>query len=196
MIKNNPDMFHAFLSISQLVNLKSSEERSLNIALDLAKKSKNKLAVAELEPLKSFDPEKESYLSYMDVHRTWLAKLGGFYYSGKKIHPNMLFVGALFSPEYRLADIVGLKRGLKFSVEQMWAEIMELDLLNDNVDFEIPIYFIYGKEDTISDPELIKEYFAKIQAPKKEIVVLEHSGHSPQLDQAERYESEVIRLFS
>ncbi|OPX44752.1 proline iminopeptidase [Ruminiclostridium hungatei] len=195
MIARDSGLFYSYIGISQLVNMSLSEQRSLDISIDLAHKLKNKKAIQELQALKDFDSDKENFLRYMDVHRSWLAKLGGLYYSGKRIHPNMLFIGALFSPEYKISDVVKLKNGLVFSVKNMWAEIMNIDLLNENWEFDIPIYFICGKADNISHPQLIEEYYNKIKSPGKELVEFEYSGHSPHFDEWEKYEKTVIRLL-
>lgn len=196
MIGKAPDLFYSYIGISQLVHMRVSEQRSLAISIELAQKHKNERAVRELQALKNFDSAKENYLRYMDVHRSWLAKLGGLYYSGKGIHPNMLFIGALFSPEYTVFDIFRLKKGLIFSVKKMWAEIMAINLFNEKLAFDIPLFFIYGKADNISHPQLIESYYNRISSPRKELVEFEFSGHSPQLDEWDKYEKTVIKLFS
>ena len=196
MIAKDSGLYYLYIGISQLVNMSLSEQRSLNISIDLADKLKNKKAIQELQALKDFNSDKENFLRYMDVHRSWLAKLGGLYYSQKRIHPNMLFIGALFSPEYKILDIIKLKKGLEFSVKNMWKEIMDINLLNEKCEFDIPIYFIYGKADNISHPQLIEEYYNKIKSPRKELVGFEYSGHSPHVDEWKKYEKTVIRLLS
>lgn len=195
MIMKESGLYHSFLGISQLVNMKASEQRSLDISIDLAQRLDHKKAIKDLQALKVFDPSKENLLLYMDIHRSWLAKLGGLYYSGKRIHPNMLFLAALFSPEYTILDVFKLKKGLKFSVRHMWSEIMSINLLNEEHKFDIPIYFIYGAADKISHPQLIEEYHNNISTPKKELIRFSYSGHSPHLDEREEYEKTVIRLF-
>ncbi|MBC8060155.1 MAG: alpha/beta hydrolase [Clostridiaceae bacterium] len=195
MIEKDPNLYFTYIGISQLVNMRQSEERSLCNAIDLAVAAKNKKAIQELQSLKNFDATQENYLRYMDIQRSWLAKLGGLYYSGKKIHPNMLFIGALFSPEYKLKDVAKLKNGLRFSVKNMWSEIMSVNLLNEKCEFSIPIFFIYGKADNISYPKLIEQYYDELKSPRKELVCFEQSGHSPHFDEWEKYEKTVIRLL-
>lgn len=196
MIERDSNLFFAYISISQLVNMKLSEKRSLDIAISLANELKNKRAISELQALKEFNTQNNNYLKYMDIHRSWLAKLGGLYYSKKRINPSMLFIAALFSPEYKLNDVVKLKDGLNFSIRYMWGEIMNINLLENIVNYDIPIYFIVGKNDNISYPDLIDEYFKKIIAPKKEIIYFKESGHSPHFEEWDKYENTVIQLFN
>lgn len=73
---------------------------------------------------------------------------------------------------------------------------MSINLLNEKSEFDIPIYFIYGKADNISHPQLIQEYYNKLEAPRKELIEFEYSGHSPHFDEWDKYEKTVIRLLS
>lgn len=195
MIQKDQSMFFSYIGISQLIDMKESEKRSLDIAINLAIEVDNKKAIKELESLKNFDSNKENYLRYMDIHRSWLAKLGGLYYSKKRMNPNMLFLAALFSPEYSVKDVIKLKNGLKFSVKNMWAEIMNINLFNEKAEFDIPMYFIVGKTDNIADPKQVEQYFGLIKAPKKDLICFQYSGHIPQIDEWDNYEKTVINIF-
>lgn len=59
-------------------------------------------------------------------------------------------------------------------VQSMSANI---NFLKDNVDFKIPVYFIQGNEDIMTPKESSKQYFEKIQAPKKEYYLLPKAAH-------------------
>lgn len=59
-------------------------------------------------------------------------------------------------------------------VQSMSANI---NFLKDNVDFKIPVYFIQGNQDIMTPKESSKQYFEKIQAPKKEYYLLPKAAH-------------------
>lgn len=195
MVQAEPSLFVALISESQLVNMVESEQRSLAIAMTLANEQGNKKAYRQLESLMNFDFNRENPLKYMDIQRSWLAKLGGLYYSTRKINPNMLFLAVLMSPDYKIADVFKLKRGLIYSVEKMWKEIMTVDLLSDDKKFDLPLFFLYGTADSISSPELIRDYYDMIEAPKKDLIEFHKSGHSPHIDEWDLFEETVIKLF-
>jgi pimeloyl-ACP methyl ester carboxylesterase len=55
--------------------------------------------------------------------------------------------------------------------------ITTINLMRDNLDFKIPVYLIQGNEDIMTPKENSKEYFDKIQSPKKEYYLLPKSAH-------------------
>lgn len=73
--------------------------------------------------------------------------------------------------DYSFVNYVGDE---KLGVQSMSANI---NFLKDNLDFKIPVYFIQGNEDIMTPKEGSKEYFEKIQAPKKEYYLLPNAAH-------------------
>ena len=52
-----------------------------------------------------------------------------------------------------------------------------INLLKDNVTFQIPVYLIQGSEDILTPKEKTKEYFDKITAPEKKYYLLPKTAH-------------------
>jgi pimeloyl-ACP methyl ester carboxylesterase len=62
----------------------------------------------------------------------------------------------------------------KLGIPSMSATI---NLLNDNLEFKIPVYFIQGSEDILTPKEKTKQYFDKIKAPQKKYYLLPKTAH-------------------
>jgi pimeloyl-ACP methyl ester carboxylesterase len=62
----------------------------------------------------------------------------------------------------------------KLGVPSMSATI---NLMQDNLDFQIPVYLIQGNEDILTPKEKTKNYFNKIKAPKKKYYLLPKTAH-------------------
>jgi pimeloyl-ACP methyl ester carboxylesterase len=62
----------------------------------------------------------------------------------------------------------------KLNVLPMSANI---NLMKDNLTFQIPVYFIQGNEDILTPQEKTKNYFNKIRAPKKKYYLLPKTAH-------------------
>lgn len=52
-----------------------------------------------------------------------------------------------------------------------------IDLMQDNLNFKIPVYLIQGEEDMLTPKEQTNEYYNKIIAPKKEYYLLPETAH-------------------
>jgi pimeloyl-ACP methyl ester carboxylesterase len=53
----------------------------------------------------------------------------------------------------------------------------EFDFMENNLFFQIPVYFIQGEEDLLTPKEKSKAYFNKIKAPKKKFYLLPKTAH-------------------
>jgi len=52
-----------------------------------------------------------------------------------------------------------------------------IDLMRDNLEFKVPVYFIQGREDILTPKESTKKYFDKLKAPGKKYVLLPETAH-------------------
>ena len=54
------------------------------------------------------------------------------------------------------------------------------------INFKIPFYLLQGKNDLLTTPNVTKDYFQKITAPSKEYILIDRSGHDPNLRMLEK----------
>ena len=60
--------------------------------------------------------------------------------------------------------------------------------------FKLPMFFLSGEHDKNCNPDLVRTYYEKITAPAKELIILENSGHSPQIDAPAKVADHIKRL--
>ena len=73
--------------------------------------------------------------------------------------------------DYSFVNYIG---DSKLGVQSM---ITKIDLMKDNLEFEIPVYLIQGNEDLMTPKEASKAYFDKIKAPEKKYYLLPKTAH-------------------
>lgn len=61
--------------------------------------------------------------------------------------------------------------------------------------FLVPMFFVSGEYDKSCNVELLKEYYEKITAPSKKLVILQKCGHSPQIDVPTLFAMELKNLL-
>ena len=197
IIKNNPSDIHAFISIGQVVDLIVQDKISYDFALKEAKKKNNITAINELIGIGP--PENRLYNNYKNkfkdimIHRKWVQEFGGGF-----VYKNSTYkdIGkSFFSSEYNLLDLIHLNTGFKLSVELLSDEILNLNLNETITEVQVPVYFIAGKYDKLCPSEMIKDYYNKLQAPKKEFILFNNSAHSPIFEEPELFNRTVINLF-
>nr|WP_240903720.1 alpha/beta hydrolase [Chengkuizengella sediminis] len=194
LCKEIPQFIHAYLGISQLINMKESERYCTQEALKLAEEKQNqKVKTMLIRSMNLFDKNQVS--EYIKLQRSAMAKIGGYNFNQKSFNPNLLFVISALSPLYSIKDAFNMKKGLLFSTDVLWKDIMNINLFNENYHYKVPIYFITGAKDMIAPLYLVENYLKNATAPKKKIILFEKSGHLPNVEEKDLYEEKVIELF-
>lgn len=192
----HPELYHAYFGIGQMVDLKRGEELSYKFVLQKALGDKNTTAIKELkkinEPPFLTIENNSNWFKQLKSERKWLTYFGGLVYQKRKAQQFLkLFISAR---EYNLVDMLRIARGNVISIKKLWPEIMKVKLIEDCTHFRIPVYFIQGKHDYNSPTELVEEYFAKLIAPRKELIIFNDSAHTPNFEENERFNKLIIGI--
>jgi pimeloyl-ACP methyl ester carboxylesterase len=83
----------------------------------------------------------------------------------------------MVAPEGTPLDVVRLFRGLQFSMQALWPQMEPLRLDRDNRHFAVPVFFLLGRLDKQVVGSLAADYFEQLEAPHKELIWFEESGH-------------------
>jgi pimeloyl-ACP methyl ester carboxylesterase len=74
----------------------------------------------------------------------------------------------------------------------VYPELWEMDFRQQATRLEVPVYFLIGRHDINAPTVLAEQYFALLDAPHKEIVWFEHSGHTPWVSESDRFVQAVV----
>lgn len=188
LINLYPDDFYGFISIGQVVDFSKSLNISYSFALERAKEQGCEETVNELleigEPPFNEDDTKLSII---------LKSVGRF---GGKMHNEISFPSiAKDCEEYTEADMKNIPKGLDFSDRYLWSEVINTNMMDNLVDFKVPIYFLCGKYDYITPTALTEDYCSKINAPFKKVIILENSAHYPYIEEPSAFSQAIIDIL-
>ncbi|HET9494693.1 MAG TPA: alpha/beta hydrolase [Chloroflexia bacterium] len=191
MVQREPGMFHALVGTGQMVDFLETELADYRWALQQAEARGDTKKVADL---KAQGPPPYSDGAVMK-QATYL--LDGFAYMNS--NPAINSDGwdtfqDLLSPDYGLYDKVNWARGVLDSgnviFPQLWAA--DVDLRQEAQRLQVPVYFLIGRHDVNAPPALTEEYYALLDAPRKELIWFERSGHNPWVTEADRFADVVV----
>lgn len=195
LIQKNPDLFYAFAGTGQMVAFLENDLMCYQFAVDLARERGDSKKVQTLEkqgppPYYGKGTALKESAFLMETFRFMNAD------------PNISDDGFntfqdLAGPEYGLLDKVNWFRGLLDTMDTVYPQLWEVDFRIQAPVLEIPVYFLIGRHDVNAPPALTEEYYQILQAPKKELIWFERSGHNPWVTEADLF-SEVLvdRFFS
>lgn len=186
-----PEHIAAYVGFGQVVNGAKNEEISYQFALDAARAAGDTKSVKKLEDLGApvMGVYKGGYKGMM-VQRNIMMKYGGYSQSKeKRSYFRSMVVPMLFSGEYSLSDLWGVAKGHSYVLEVMWPEVGRTDFPKTCTRFEVPYFIFDGRLDKNTPAELVEDYFNLIEAPKKELVWFEDSGHNPMNDEPDKFKT-------
>ncbi len=155
MAEKYPELLHAYIAISPVINAAASEQIALDMLKQKAVQTNNTIAIKELSTVKI--PFENAEQLYYD--RKWL-----FTSNGQEINDHT------FPESFVLSwAATWFKVGME-SFERNIAETLP--------SIHCPVYFFVGRKDYQTNFSISEKYYNKLVAPKKQLFWFEHSGHS------------------
>jgi pimeloyl-ACP methyl ester carboxylesterase len=126
----------------------------------------------------------------------YLNYLTGVMSANHEIHnPGYDTISDIAAPEYGVLDKVNFARGVIYTFGTVYQKLYDIDLRKDFSKLDVPMYFFIGKHDLNSPTALAEDYYRVLEAPEKEWLWFENSGHSPWINEKERFVKELTQRF-
>lgn len=192
MVKEQPELYHAFIGTGQMVAFEETEKIDYALAMKLAKENGDQKVVDTLrkngEPPyygNSVTTKSATYLNYLSQKMVGNPEIqnGGFQ-----------TMRDLAAKEYGILDKVNYLRGILQTFNHVYPQLYNVDLRKEYSTLDVPVYFLLGKHDINAPLSLTEDYYQKLDAPNKEIIWFEHSGHNPWINEPERFVEVVQQI--
>ncbi|SDM13369.1 Pimeloyl-ACP methyl ester carboxylesterase [Catalinimonas alkaloidigena] len=174
-----PDLFAAYIGHAQIVNPSAALVQAYQHVLERAQRSND---VQQVERLKALGPP-----PYDDARNVGQLLRVIKTYEQAQATPTPASWWTL-APEYDNAqDAEDRQNGDDYSFlyfaghKKMGIASMVADLnfLQEDARYALPVYLIQGEHDLLTPKELTQAYFDRLEAPKKELILLPDAAHGP-----------------
>jgi len=176
MARRRPDLFSAYVGTGQITDMARNEAETYPLAIQRARTAGRHKAARELARIGA-----PPYPSA----RTWLIKQRWSFDTdpelrawGKKSLPMVLT-----APHRSLRDVYLFSTAFTYYPQPLYEETMTWDASQHGTRFDIPFFLFHGASDQHTLTSLATEYFAAIQAPAKDLVLIPGGGHCAVLAQ-------------
>lgn len=178
-----PNLYRAYIGISQLVNIPRSEEELDTRARATAREQGDRRKLRDLERLGPFPyPNHKVEREVNKLQKQIMGEVANEFSAARFI------ATAIASPDYSLCDDVKLLGGVVFSGKALEREIYAADLARSAPELKVPVWFLGGRRDTVLSQPVACDYYKRLIAPRgKHFVWFEQSNHWPQIEEAEKY---------
>jgi pimeloyl-ACP methyl ester carboxylesterase len=96
------------------------------------------------------------------------------------------------APEYRVIGKLYAYMGLIHTFIMVYPRLKGVDLRKQAIRLEVPIYLATGRHDPNAMASLTEHYCTVLEAPHKELIWFEHSGHSPGFEEAGTFNNLMV----
>jgi pimeloyl-ACP methyl ester carboxylesterase len=176
MIRERPDLFHAYVGVSQVVSKVENQAATYARLVALAREAGDEPTRQALENIGAppwRNPRHPGAIRR--ITRTYEAKT-------TVPAPSEWWLRA---SEYATTDAMAdYTEGEDFSFLQFVGSsddgmYSKVDLPSLGLKFDVPVYLIQGAEDLVTTREVTERYFERIDAPGKKLIIVPAAGHDP-----------------
>ena len=169
MAQRRPELFFCYLGTGQVTSSTESIEWQFDFLVKSAGESGDEEVLAHLEQIGEPDPtDARQYFGYAQYLGRYFHESDANWLSGLRDR-----IVARTSE----VDLEMIADGTRFSARALLQDRMSVDLRRDAILFELPYFVVQGCNDISTPTPLVEDYFAKIAAPVKEMVIIEDAGH-------------------
>jgi proline iminopeptidase len=93
----------------------------------------------------------------------------------------------LFVEEYSLVEQIHALGATVDVFSILYPQLQEIDFRIDATELDVPVYLVQGRYEARGRSELVDEWFEMLEAPHKEMIVFDTSGHRPLFEQPDRF---------
>lgn len=183
-----PETVESYVGVGQVVDAAKNEELSYAFTLQEAKKRNDKRALKVLleigPPVNGFYKDDK-----MLVQRNYLNKFGGILYGkyGNSVINTLPKIPCMFK-EYSFKTMLNYVKANVYCLSQPLGQ-EKVDFMQEVTELKVPVFLFMGKYDYNTVYDLAKAWFEQLQAPYKKFITFEKSGHTPQWEESEKWNS-------
>lgn len=176
MVKSRPDLFHAWVGVSQMVNHRDNLVASHTRMLELARAAGDNATVSALEALGTPPWTNPRHFGVLRrATRKYEAKVtdpapAPWWVPAADYARAQALADYEAGEEYSFLQFIGMKGDGMFS---------RVDLPGLGMDFAVPVFMVQGEQDLLTTPEVARRYFDGIKAPTKGMLMVPRAGHDP-----------------
>lgn len=188
--QQRPDLVHAYVGAGQMVSQAATDQIMYDESLAYAERSGDAAFERTLRDIGR--PPYDDPLLYplaLASNPEWSDFEPGPDHDWRASYPVSVFVS-----EYTLTEQVRSIAGLYETFAALYPQLLGIDFRSDVPRLEVPVLLVQGAYEADGRGVLAREWFAQLDAPEKDLVTFDHSGHTPHLDEPGRFAALMAEL--
>jgi pimeloyl-ACP methyl ester carboxylesterase len=190
LVQREPESFYAFIGTGQMVSFLETDQMCFDFVLNLARERGDNEKVAQLEK-QGPPPYYGDGVAMKEA--AFLMETFDYMNADPEIADDGFNTFQdIAESEYGLYDKVNWFRGALDTLGTVYPQLWEVDLRQQAAQLEVPVYFLLGRHDINAPPVITESYYEILDAPHKEIIWFERSGHNPWVTESDVFVDAIV----
>ena len=182
-VQQRPDLYRAFIGTGQMVSQRATDRIFYDDTVAWASRTGDSGLVEQLEaagppPYQAMFPYETALSHEKDVYP--------YDHSGNSEGAGQMSENLLVE-EYALVDQVHLLGAFMDTFAALYPQLQDIDFRTSATTFQVPMFFVQGAHEAAGRAEPFAEWYPMIDAPTKDLAVLDTSGHRPLWEQPDEF---------
>jgi len=182
-VQERPDLFAAFVGVGQMVDPTATDRRFYEDTLEWARRTGDDGLVDTL--VANGPPPYSDAEDYVPAVSSELQVYP--YDHGVNDEGSGQMGENILVEEYSLLDKLHIVPGVMDTFALLYPQVQGVDFRTQVPSLEVPVYLVQGRYEAPGRAEPALEWFDALDAPAKELFVLDTSGHRPLWEQPEEF---------
>ncbi|MGL4589617.1 MAG: alpha/beta fold hydrolase [Mycoplasmatales bacterium] len=187
----NPEDIQLFISCGQLVNMVESEVAITRHVRTKIVAANNQIDLQRLMRIQPYLGSNFSNKTKKNILK--LQALEAKYHNGKNSFYKQIYY-VLESPFYTLLDTSYYLFALGKKVDPLLNDLIKHDLWSLEKTYSMPVHMIIASDDWITPTEISQQYFNSINAPEKQLYIMEACAHMMMIEQPLQFSKQVLQI--
>jgi len=180
-VQQRPDLFHAYIGVGQMIDPKATDQMFYADTVAYAERTGNTALADQLAA--TGPPPYANVLDYVPSVFTGEPLWND--YPGRSAATEM--PANLYVREYSLVDQVHSLGAFFDTFAVLYPQLQNIDFRVDVPTLQVPVYLVQGIYEARGREVLAEEWFTHLQAPTKQLIMFDQSGHRALFQEPTRF---------
>jgi proline iminopeptidase len=185
-----PDLVATLIAVGMDIDGVAAGNTAYSFALKVARERDNRRAIRQLEAI---GPPPHVDGKQFATRVRWATTFGGV--ATNETYGSLvrgLVASLIRSSDYSAGDVLRTVRGVTATQAALLPELAGMDMIRDLPRIDVPVVMAQGRLDRVAPGEAAQQYFDSLTAPSKQLAWFEHSAHTPQLEEPDKFRNLLL----
>lgn len=186
-----PQYLHHYIGTGQGISSEKDEAEKYRFILCQAKINNDTKTINRL--LSYGEPKNGIYPNNNEQANAFVSKMihkyGGYIHENNSFSTNEMYSLYLKFYKHNILKVIG---GINYSVKHLTPKVKENDVISEIKNLEVPVTLIFGEQDYICPVCVTEKWFEKLNAPKKDFIIIKNASHMVNFEQPKEWNKHII----